>query len=126
MSWASWWLTLCGVAAVATVIAALLHELTHAVAARVIGGDIERVGMTRLGPFVEWREPADCDVAAVRFVQLAPAIIGWGSMAAVLAIRGWPSLSIPSALGLWMWAIYTLGGGIEDYSLSRSRQETAQ
>lgn len=126
MSWLAWWLGVCATAALATVVAALLHELTHAAAALAVGGDIERVGMTRWGPFLEWREPSDCDVATVRFVQLAPAIIGWTSLLAILAIHGWPTLSIASMLGLWTWGVFTLGGGIEDYSLAHSRHEVAQ
>lgn len=124
MTWVSWWLSVCGLALLGTLVAAALHEATHAAAAHVVGGRVERVGLTSIGaPFVEWREPADADDATIRFVQLAPAIVGWGSLLAILGTRGWPSLSVASALGFWIWAVYTLGGGIEDYSLAHSRQE---
>lgn len=114
------WLLWCGFAMAAAVIGGLLHEATHAAAARLLGGRVLDVGRDGWALYVDWESTAGMTTLDVRLVQLAPALLGWSVAAAWIARHGWPTLSPTSIAALVGWAVYTVGGGLEDYSLGRA------
>lgn len=87
---------------VAPVLGAWLHELTHAAAARALGGTVVRIDLWQL--VVEFRGLDEREQVLVRWM---PWIIGG------LLVLLWPRL-VPRAwwpaVGLW-WGTYTLLGG---------------
>lgn len=114
------WLAWCGFAALAAVIGGLLHEATHAAAARLLGGRVIDVGRDGWALYVDWESTPGMTTLDVRLVQLAPALFGWSVAAVWLARNGWPNLSPATIVSILGWAIYTVGGGLEDYSFARS------
>lgn len=103
----------------AMVAGSIAHELTHAVAARLLGGKVVRISLLSL--FVEYEMPADASTWRHRVVGLAPLIVG--TLVAVSALVGG---LIPSGdafvVGGVAWAVFTLWGSLEDLSLAASRQ----
>lgn len=114
------WLAWCAFAALVSVIAGALHEATHAAAARLLGGRVVDAGRDGWQLYVDWQPPAGYSTTDVRLVQLAPALVGWAVGLVWLARYGWPSLSPAGIVGVLGWAVYTIGGGLEDYSTARA------
>lgn len=88
--------------------AAVLHELTHAAAAKALGGRVQRVDLLRLFVDVEieagWRR---------RAVFLAPGILGLLTsplLLVVVSLDG--SLVLVGSLVIG-WVVYTFNGGAE-------------
>jgi len=82
-------------------VGAWLHELTHAVAAVVLGGRYERIDLRRL--HVDFSVPTARRESAVRW---APFLIGQVALPAILALEGWVLLA-----ALMGWTVYTWLGG---------------
>lgn len=107
-------------AAMGALVGAALHEMTHAIAAVLVGGRVERVGwhggVFRGGPVVEWRSPDD-DRWRPRVVGLAPAAVG--IVAATVLVLRWPGSEVGfAAAGVvagMMWS------SPEDLSVDRAR-----
>lgn len=94
-------------AVVAPVVAAWAHELTHAAAAWLLGGDVLRVDLLSL--FVDYRfEPHD--PTRERVVLLAPALVGL-PLGAVALILWNGSVTAWTLVGVLAWTIFTLNGG---------------
>lgn len=106
----------------APVAAAWLHELTHAAAARVLGGevvDIDLIGLTvdfRFRPRAPVRE---------RLVLLAPAIVGFAL--APIALLSWSRSITPWTLvAILAWTVYSLNGGADGELRLSAPDVTAQ
>lgn len=114
------WLAWCAVAALTAVMGGLLHEATHAAAARLLGGRV--AGFTREGwaIYTHWTPADGMTTLDVRLVQLAPALLGWAVGVVWVLRHGWPDLSPTAAVAVLGWAVYTIGGGASDYSLARA------
>lgn len=116
------WGGLVGGLVLAALLGGVLHEAAHAAVAVALGGVVVDAGREGWGLYVDWRPPASGDVWTVRLVQLAPAVTGWGLLAVWVLLYGWPSMSLWAIGGGVCWAVYTLGGGLEDYSRARAVQ----
>lgn len=114
------WLLYCLFAAFAATVAGVLHEATHAAAARLVGGRVVDWGFDGWSLYVDWAAPHGIESWTVRSVQLAPAIVGWAVAGVWVARNGWPELSPWGVIGVLGWAVYTIGGGLEDYSVARA------
>lgn len=114
------WLLYCLFASLAAAVAGVLHEATHAAAAHLVGGRVVDWGLDGWSLYVDWAAPHGIESWSVRSVQLAPAIVGWSVAGVWLARNGWPALSPWSVIGVVGWAVYTIGGGLEDYSVARA------
>lgn len=104
------------VAAIAAPVGAMLHELTHAVTARLLGAST-RLSLLELHVDYAFDEPAPN--WKHRLVLLSPGITGlvWGSAAVLSGVdvgRWWLAL----ALG---WLFYTVSFRLEDYCLRAAR-----
>jgi hypothetical protein len=111
-----------GVAAlVAVVIAAYLHEYTHVAVFRALGGDAH---VKHLALSVQWSMPTRYSVWRDRVGALSPEIVGWVAAVGWVAIAGVPAFAVET-LWLWAgWAVYTLQGGLSDYSMAVARGES--
>ena len=89
------------------VFAAVAHELTHAAAARALGGHVAEVDLLRLhvdfafDPPSRWRE---------ELVYHAPTLVGVAVAPLILISWGWLQAS-HLAIVLLAWLIYTFSGG---------------
>jgi len=88
--------------------AAVLHELTHAAAAKALGGRVQRVDLLRLFVDVEieagWRR---------RAVFLAPGILGLlTSPLLLVVVRLDASLMLVGSVVIG-WVVYTFNGGAQ-------------
>ncbi|WP_435551947.1 hypothetical protein [Natrinema sp. CGMCC1.2065] len=93
----------------APVLGAWLHELTHAAAAWVLGGEVVTIDLLYLhvGFRFEPRAPI-----RERLVLLAPAIVGVAI--APIALLNWGGEVTPWTLvGVIGWVVYTLNGGTQ-------------
>lgn len=107
-----------GAAAAAVLAGAYAHEYTHVAAFRALGG---RAKVRHLDLTVEWAMPDELGTWRDRLGALAPALVGWLVAAVALATGSVPEPGIET---LWMWAgwgIYTLHGGLSDYSMGLAR-----
>jgi len=96
-------------ALVGPLVAAWAHELTHAAAARALGGEI--VAMDMIALFVDFRFEPRAPVRE-RLVLLAPAIVGFA--VAPIALLAWDrTLTLWTGVAVVMWTVYTLNGGAE-------------
>lgn len=104
----------------APIIGAWLHELTHAAAAVGLGGRVRRIDLVHLeviyeldDQLAEWRD---------RAINLAPLAVGTIAGIMYVATVGTPTglTSAPLVLG---WAVFTLLGGVEDYSYDAAHSE---
>lgn len=91
----------------AFVSAAWLHELTHALVARMLGADILRVDLRQLHVDYRWPEPSP---VRDRVVLLAPGIIGLATLP-LLGLLWAGQLTVGVAIAAVAWVIYTLNGG---------------
>lgn len=96
-------------AACTFVSAAWLHEWTHAMAARALGGEVIEMNLTQL--YVDFRFP-EPSPRRTRLVLLAPAIVGFAiaPIGAVL-LAGQDVMVI--AVAVVAWVIYALAGGTQ-------------
>lgn len=95
-------------AVVGPVLAAWAHELTHAAAAWVLGGEVVAVDFLEL--VVDFRfEPR----SPVRewFVLVAPALVGLTVAPVGLLLAG--AVDAWTFVGVLSWAVYTLNGGAQ-------------
>ena len=114
---------------VATIVSGIvgmaLHELTHYTTARMLGceADIQlcedgvpRWAVWAWSPTVLTYVPHERSTAVDRAVALAPLLSGLTLGVVGILMHGLPSTlwSLPWLFG---WGIYTVGGGLEDYSL---------
>jgi hypothetical protein len=99
------------------VAAAVLHELTHAAAVRLVGGKVEGLSLRRL--YVDWRVD-DATRWQVRAISLAPQCVGVSVALAALVV-GIPS-GRAGIVAAASWAVYTLLGGRADFSLARAQE----
>jgi len=97
------------VAGVAIIVwAAVLHELTHAAAAKALGGRVERVDLLRL--FVDFEIEAGW---RRRAVLLAPGVVGLLVTPLLLVVvRLDGSLMLVGSVVIG-WVVYTFNGGAE-------------
>lgn len=93
----------------APVVGAWLHELTHAAAARLLGGEVHSVDLLSL--FVDFEFDPRAPVRE-QLVLLAPAIVGIAI--APIALIFWSGSVSPWTL-VWVlaWVVYTLNGGAQ-------------
>ena len=110
------------VGVVAVVAAAVLHELTHVAAAAPVA--------TRTR--VEWRSmtvesdlPASLPRWVDRVISLAPLLAGASAALVVWAAGLVPAFNADTALLYAAWAVYTMGGSLDDYQATLVDAETA-
>lgn len=98
------------------VAAAWAHELTHAAAARAIGGDVLRVDLREL--YVEWAVPETTPRWQIRLIGLAPILVGGLGIFGYAVIVGLPTTALEVTGGVAV-IIYAFGGipSGEDVSL---------
>lgn len=99
---------------------AVLHEATHAVAAKLAGATSVRLYLADLA--VEYRMPAGEPTWKDRLVNLAPQLVGVGALLGALVVGYRPS-GVSGVAVVLGWAVYTLLGGVEDYSLAAAHGE---
>lgn len=96
--------------------AAIAHELTHAAAAKILGGHVRKVDL--IGLTVDWEMPAHLSTWRDRLIGLAPQLVG-GAIAAGTHFGGFaPGLSVETSPLYLAWGVYALHGGAEDFSLA--------
>lgn len=100
-------LLLGAVAIAAFVAAAWLHELTHAAAVKLLGGEVVDVDLVELHTDYRFDPPAP---VRERLVLLAPGLVGLAS-APLLALLWRGPMTAWTAIGAVAWVIYTLNGG---------------
>jgi hypothetical protein len=102
---------------VAIVVGSLAHELTHYLAARLLGVvawfDTPTTVAYKISGVARWRQ---------RLIGLAPQLVGATVGVAWLALEGVP-WSAAGLVGLAAWATYTVGSW-SDVSLAAARGET--
>lgn len=97
------------VAGVAIIVwAAVLHELTHAVAAKALGGRVRRVDLLRL--FVDFEIEAGW---RRRAVLLAPGVVGLVVMPLLLVVAALEASLLLMGSVVIGWVVYTFNGGAE-------------
>lgn len=90
---------------VAGVLAVWLHEVTHAIAVRLVGGSIREIDLFEL--HVDFRAPT---ARREQVVLLAPGLVGLAALPVLL----WLVSSLETALVVGFgWVLYTLAGGTE-------------
>lgn len=102
---------------------AVLHELTHAATARLVGARVHTVDLWGLE--VVYELPVTDPMWKDRVINLAPQLVGGSVAAGYLGVVGVPALSVGSAVALLGWTCYTLFGGLEDYSLAVAQDDTS-
>lgn len=88
-----------------TLVGATLHEVSHAVAAELLGGRVVDVGWQgglTGGPFVSWENPDDARWRAV--------VVGAAPVLTALVIGGVFAASNPKGLTVWFGAAGTILG----------------
>lgn len=105
-----------GVGAIVIYWGAVAHELTHAAAARLLGGRVLDIDLARLHVDAEMPDARSRDL-----MLIAPAIVGAAISPAVVAVLlSDMSLLAKGAIG-FSWLIYTANGGTEgELSLRRT------
>lgn len=105
-------------AALTFVSAAWLHELTHAIAARALGGDVVEMDLVDLHVDFRFEGPAP---RRRRLVLLAPALVGIATAPALMWL--WSGeMTIAAAIAGVAWVIYTLNGGTQgELSIARAK-----
>jgi len=96
-------------AACAFVSAAWLHELTHAAAVRLLGGDVVDIDFVQLETAFVFEDGA---AWKYRLALLAPALVGF-AIAPLLFFVWSGSVSIATAVIAISWVIYSLNGGTD-------------
>lgn len=102
---------------VALVAASLAHELTHAAAARALGGTA-RIDWWSLE--TAYALPGDGDGGGAPrrthyAVLLAPFGVGVAAAGLWVLVRGVPVVGLRSALYALAWGLYAFGGGLDDF-----------
>lgn len=100
----------------AAVGAAFAHELTHAAAARLLGGSVRRVDLLNLN--VDWEMDASKSRVRDRLINLSPQIVGVGGALLAFWAGAIPAGGVESVPVYLAWFIYTLHGGAADLSLA--------
>ncbi len=96
-------------ALVAPLLAAWAHELTHAAAARLLGGEVVAISLVAL--FVDFKFEPRAPIRE-RLVLLAPAIVGL--VTAPVALLLWDgTLTLWAFVAALAWTVYSLNGGAE-------------
>lgn len=114
MSWEHLSVRLAG-GIIATLLAgSILHELTHALVARLFGADVE-IDWLHLNVWYAVDESRSKLVD--RVINLAPQIVGATVAGLYYLAMGLPPATVTGALAALAWTVYTLLGGVEDYSL---------
>lgn len=103
-------------AAAAAPVGAMLHELTHAGAARLLGAST-RLSLARL--HVDFEFEPGAPTWKHRVVLLAPGIVGL--LVGGLWFAFGPGLGDWWLAALLFWSFYTISFGVEDYSLAAAR-----
>lgn len=98
--------------------AGVLHELTHAAAARLLGARVHDIDLINM--HVTWEIDARASLWRDRVINLAPQLVGLTVALLVLA-TGVDVLTRSFVPVVVAWAWYTLGGGMADYRLAVAR-----
>lgn len=94
-------------ALIGPLVAALAHEITHAAAARLLGGRVVSVDLRQ--QHVDFAFDTEAPVRR-RVVLLAPALVGVASVPVLLSV--WDGTVGPDTfVGALCWSIYALNGG---------------
>ncbi|MFD1515693.1 hypothetical protein [Halomarina rubra] len=106
--------------ALAIVLAAPAHELTHVAAAAPFARST-RVDWRRLDAYAEL--DAETSRLVDRWIGLAPVIVGLTVGLIALAVGAAPPLSLENSLLFVAWGVYTIGGDVSDYRPSYGEAE---
>ena len=103
------------------VVGPLLHELSHAVVATLLGCRVVDIGMVSLlgGWYCDYERPRE--TWKIRVIGIAPIVFALAAAAPVWYLDLWV-WTPTSALVLGIWLIWGFSGGLSDFNPEAGRQ----